>query len=96
MGTAEQLLGFLLRQAEPVQRGADGLAAARAGEPRPHKTDQPPYGPARLRARASSGRPGRVSLGSADRRTERSWDLGAKGGRPPVRRYCTAAGPPSL
>ena len=23
-------------------------------------------------------------------------DIGAKGGRPPVRRYCTASGPPSL
>ena len=96
IGTAEQLLGLFPRQAEPVQGGADGLAAARAGEPRPHKADQPLERPARLRVGTGYGWPGRVSLGSADRRTECSLDLGAKGGRPPVRRYCTASGPPSL
>jgi len=96
IATAEQLLGFLPRQAEPVQGGADGLAAARAGEPRPHQADQPPERPARLRVGAGYRRPGRLSLGGADRRTECGLDLGAKGGRPPVRQYCTASGPPSL
>src|SRR3954462_15976860 len=33
IGTAKQLLGLLPRQPEPVKSGADGLAAARAGEP---------------------------------------------------------------
>ena len=96
IGTAEQLLGFLPRQAELVQGGADGLAATWAGKPRPHPADQPLERPARLRVGAGYQRPGRVSLGGADRRTERGLDLGAKGGRPPVRRYCTASGPPSL
>ena len=96
IGTAEQLLGLLPRQAEPVQGGADSLAAARAGEPRPHPADQPLERPARLRIGAGYRRPGCLSLSSADRRTERGLDLGAKGGRPPVRRYCTASGPPSL
>src|SRR4051794_17573790 len=96
IGTAEQLLGFLPRQAEPVQGGADGLAAVPAGEPRPHEADQSPKRPARLGIGASYGWPGRVSLGGADFRTERGLDLWAKGGRPPVRRYGTASGPPSL
>src|SRR4051812_12202518 len=96
IGTAEQLLGLLPRQAEPVQGGADGLAAARAGKPRPHKADQPPERPARLWVGTGYRRPGRLSLSRADRRTERGLDLGAKGGRPPVRRYCTASGPLSL
>ena len=96
IGAAEQLLGLLPRQAEPVQGGADGLAAARTGEPRPHKPDQPLERPARLRVGAGYGRPGRLALSSADRRTERGLDLRAKGGRPPVRRYRTASGPPSL
>ena len=96
IGTAEQLLGFLPRQAEPVQGGADGLAAARAGEPRPHQADQSPQRPARLGIGASYGRPGCVSLGGADLCTKRGLDLRAKGGRPPVRRYDTASGPPSL
>jgi hypothetical protein len=96
IGTAEQLLGLLPRQAEPVQSGADGLAAARAGEPRPHQADQPPERPARLRVGAGYRRSSRLSLGGADRRTERGLDFGAKGGRPPVRRYCTASGPPLL
>src|SRR3954470_18873899 len=96
VGTAEQLLGFLPRQAEPVQGGADGLAAAPAGKSRPHEADQPLERPARLGAGAAYGRPGRLSLGGADRRTQRGLDLGAKGGRPPVRRYCAASGPPSL
>src|SRR3954452_11738615 len=96
IGAAEQFLGLLPRQAEPVQDGADGLAEARAGEPLSYKADQPPERPAWLRGGAGYGWPGRLSLGSADRRTERDLDLGAKGGRPPVRRYCTASGPPSL
>src|SRR3954463_7761746 len=96
IGTAEQLLGFLPRQAEPVQGGADGLAAARAGEPRSHEADQPPERPARLWVGAGYGRLGRVSLGSADFRTECGLDLRAKAGRPPVRRYDTASGPPWL
>src|SRR3954463_4592173 len=83
IGTAEQLLGFLPRQAEPVQGGADGLAAAPAGKPRPHKADQPLERPARLRVGAGYGRPGRISLRGADRRTECGLDLWAKGGRPP-------------
>src|SRR5215213_8173320 len=90
IGTAEQLLGFLPREAEPVQGGADGLAAAWAGESRSHKADQPPERPARLRVGAAYRRPGRVSLGSADLRTERGLDLGAKGGRPP----CADTAPP--
>src|SRR6201995_4296801 len=83
IGAAEQLLGLLPRQAEPVQGGADGLAAARTGEPRLHKPDQPLERPARLRVGAGYGRPGRLSLSSADRRTERGLDLRAKGGTAP-------------
>src|ERR1700760_3175171 len=96
MGAPEQLLDFLPRQAEPVQGGADGLAAARTGKPRPHKPDQPLERPARLRVGAGYGWPGRLALSSADRCTERGLDLRAKGERPPVRRYRTASGPPSL
>src|ERR1700760_2146673 len=66
IGTAEQLLGLLPRQAEPVQGSADGLAAARAGKPRPHEADQSPERPARLGIGAGYRRPGRVSLGGAD------------------------------
>src|SRR5215213_9330630 len=50
IGTAEQLLGLLPRQAEPVQGGADTLAAARAGESRSRKLL------ARSRARPESAR----------------------------------------
>src|SRR3954447_8286135 len=57
IGTAEQLLGLLPRQAEPVQGGADTLAAARAGESRSHKANQPPERPARLGSAPPTGGP---------------------------------------
>ena len=93
ISAAEQLLGFLPRQADPVQRGADGLAAAQAGEPHLHKADQPLQRPAWLWVSPDYGRRGCVLPGSADFRVESRCDVWTKGGRPPVRRYSSASGP---
>ena len=95
VGPAEQLLGLLPRQPQAMQGGAERLTAAGATELRLHPADQAPQGPAwrRVGSTASDaarlgpgyGRGRRGALGGADRRAKRGRDLGAKGGRPPVR-----------
>ena len=96
IGTAEQLLGLLARQVQPVQGSADGLARAETGEPRPHEADQALKRPARLRISSSYRWAGCCLLGRADLGAEGCLDPWAKGGRPPVRQYASAAGPCSL
>ena len=85
IGTAKQLPGFLPRQAKPVQGGADGFAAARLGEPRLHKANQPLERPAGLRVGSGYGWAGGPLLGRADFLVKGCLKAGAKGGRPPVR-----------
>ena len=100
-GTAKQharklargLPGLLPRQAKPVQGGADGFAAARLAEPRPHKANQPLERPARLRVSPGYGWAGGLLLRGADVLAEGCLDARTKGGRPPVRRYSSASGP---
>lgn len=96
IGTAEQLLGFLPRQLEPVQGGADALAATAPAKPVPHEPRQAPQGPAWLRISPGYGWAGGLLLRGADGLTKGRGDLRAKGGRPPVRRYPSASGPWSL
>ena len=95
-GTAKQLPGLLPRQAKPVQGGADGFAAARLAEPRPHNVNQPLERPARLRVGPGYGWAGSLLLRGTDVLAKGGLDAGAKGGRPPVRRYSSAPGPCSL
>lgn len=68
-----------------MQGGADRLAAAAATERLAHPADQASQGPARRRIGPGYGRR-RGALGGADNRAEAGLDIGAKGGRPPVRR----------
>ncbi len=96
IGAAQQLLGLLPRQAQPVQGSADGFTAAQAAEPRLHEANQPLQRPAGFRVGAGHGRRGCFLLGCADLCAERGCDVRAKGGRPPVRRYSSASGPCSL
>ncbi|HET6261477.1 MAG TPA: hypothetical protein VFG99_04480 [Chloroflexia bacterium] len=49
-------------------------------------SDQAPEGPARRRVSPFYGSSGSGALGLAHRLAEAGLDLGAKGGRPPVRR----------
>src|SRR3954469_10133744 len=96
VGPAQQLLGFLPRQLAAVQGYPDRLAAAAAAEALAHRQRQPLQGPARRWVSSFSGWGGRRTLGGADGLTKRRCDLGAKGGRPPVRRNASAVGPPWL
>lgn len=96
VGSAEQLLGFLPGQLEPVQGSADGLAAAALPKPVPHEPGQAPQGPAWLRISPGYGWAGGMLLRGADGLAEGGGDVWAKGGRPPVCRYTSAAGPCSL
>src|SRR3954465_15520692 len=93
IGTPQQLAGL---QSEPVQGTADALAAQQAIEAvlhEPHKTlERPAWRGISARYR----RLGRSLLGGADRFAESRRDPRAKGGRPPLRRYSSAARPPSL
>jgi hypothetical protein len=50
LGATEQLTGLLPRQVQSVQRPADGLAPAAAGELSPHEADQTPQRPTWLYA----------------------------------------------
>src|SRR5215217_4153265 len=85
-GPAEQLLGLLPRQPQTMEGGADRLAAAGAAERLAHPADQAPQGPAWRRVGPGYRRRRRGVLGGADDLTQAGLDLGAKGGRPPVRR----------
>ena len=93
VGAAEQLLGFLPRQAQPVQGSADGFAAAQATKPRLHEADQPLQRPTGFRVGAGDGWAGCFLLGRVDFCAKGGCDVRAKGGRPPVRRYSSASGP---
>src|SRR3954451_24401439 len=82
----EQLVGLLPRQLEPVQRAADGLAAAAAAKPCLHEASQTPQRPTRLYLRSGDGRTGRLVLRGANLLAKRGSNLRTKGGRPPLRR----------
>ena len=84
VGAAEQLPGLLPGQFQPMQRGADGLPAHPPTKPLLDPLHQPPQRPARRRLLYGWG-PGCGGLGGAHHLTEAGLDLGAKGGRPPVR-----------
>src|SRR5690242_2643839 len=85
IGAAEQLVGLLPRQLEPVQRAADGLAAEAAAKLLLHKADQAPQRPARLYIGASDGRTGRLTFCGTNLLAQRGSNLRTKGGRPPLR-----------
>ena len=93
IGTSQQLTGFLPGQFEPVQGGADALAAVEAVEAVLHERDETLERPPWWRVSPGYGRCGRGSLGGADRLVEGCFDAWTKGGRPPLRRYISAAGP---
>src|SRR4051812_15457824 len=86
ISAAEQLVGLLPRQLEPVQRATDGLAAAAAAELRLHEATQTPQRPAWLYIGSGNRRTGRLTLRGADLLAKRGGDLGTKGGPPPLRR----------
>src|SRR4051812_43222782 len=96
VGAAEQLVGLLPRQLEPVQCAADGLAAAAAAKLRLHEANQTPQRPAWLYLRSGDRWTGRLALGGTDLLAQRGGNLWTKGGRPPVRWYVNASGPCSL
>src|SRR5947209_267764 len=85
LGAAEQLVRLLPRQLEPVQRPADGLAAAATAELRLHEANQTPQRPTRLYLGSGDRRTGRLALCGANLFAKRGGDVRAKGGRPPVR-----------
>ena len=93
IGTSQQLAGFLPGQFEPVQGRADGLAAQQAIEAVLHERNETLERPAGRRISPGYGRRGRGLLGGADRLVKRRCDPWTKGGRPPLRRYLSAAGP---
>src|SRR5512142_1586519 len=66
LGATEQLVGLLPRPLEPVQRPADGLAAAAAAELRLHKASQTPQRPAWLYLGSGDWRTGRLVLCGAN------------------------------
>ncbi len=96
VGAAEQFLGLLPRQTQPVQGRTDGLTAAQAAKPRLHEADQPLQRPAGFRVGPGDRWAGGVLLGRADLCAKCGRDVWAKRGRPPVRRYASASGPCSL
>ncbi len=85
LAAAEQLAGLLPRQVQPVQCLADGLAAAAAGELRPHEANQTPQCPTWLYIGSGDRWTGRLALCGTDLIAKRGGDVRAKGGRPPVR-----------
>jgi hypothetical protein len=96
IGTPQQLAGLLPGEPEPVQGSADALAAQQAIKAVLNKLHQTLERPAWRGISARYGRLGRSLLGDADRFAESCRDPRAKGGRPPLRRYSSAAGPWSL
>src|SRR3954469_6363370 len=96
IGTPQQFADLLPGESEPVQGTADALTAQQAIKAVLHE----PHKPLELQrgggsAPAIGGSPaacwaGRIALRSA------AAIRGQKGGRPPVRRYSSAAGPCSL
>jgi hypothetical protein len=85
LSPAEQLMGLLPRQLEPVQRTADGLAAEAATKLRLRKANQTPQRPAWLYIGSGDRRTGRLALRGTDLLAKRGSDIRTKGGRPPVR-----------
>ena len=85
IGATEQLADLRPRQLEPVQRPADGFTAAAAAKLRLHEASQTPQRPAWLYLGSGERWTGRLMLRGADLITECSGNVGAKGGRPPVR-----------
>ena len=85
VSATEQLVGFLPRQLEPVQRAADGFAAEAAAELLPHEANQTPQRPAWLYISPLNRRTARLAVRGANLLAQRGGDIGAKGGRPPVR-----------
>src|SRR3954453_12650936 len=97
VGPAGQLLGFLPRQPEPVQGGADRLATAQQAEVLADPADQATQGPAGRGVGPFYGWGGLRALGGADHLAELGCAARAKKGRrPPVRRNVSASGPPWL
>src|SRR5436309_2941275 len=82
---AEQLVGLLPRQLEPVQRAADGFAAEAAAKLRLYEVNQTPQRPTWLYLGSGDGRTGRLVLRGANLLAKRGSDIGTKGGRPPLR-----------
>jgi hypothetical protein len=85
IGPPQQPPGLLPRQLKSVQGGADRRAAADTAEALSHPSDQAPECPAWLRISPGYRGTGRFLLGCTDFFAERGLDVGAKGGRPPVR-----------
>ena len=85
LGAAEQLVGLLPRQLEPVQRAADGLAAEAAAKLRLHEANQTPQRPTWLYLGSGDRRTGRLAFCGANLLAKCGGDIGTKGGRPPVR-----------
>jgi hypothetical protein len=85
VSAAEQLVGLLPRQLEPVQRAADGLVAEAAAELRLYEVTQTPQRPTWLYLGASDRRTGCLALRGANLLAKRCGNFWTKGGRPPVR-----------
>ena len=96
IGTPQQLAGLLPGEPEPVQGRADALAAQQAIKAVLDERPQALERPAGRWISTCYGRLGGSLLGGADRFAESRRDPRAKGGRPPLRRYSSAAGPCSL
>src|SRR3954454_17656361 len=96
LGAAEQLAGLFPGQLEPVQGGADRLAATTHPKPLAHQPSQTPQGPAWLGIGAGYGRSSRLLLSIAYGLAKGGLELRAKEGRPPLRRWLSAAGPCAL
>src|SRR5947209_14866374 len=80
LGAAEQFVGLLPRQLEPVQRTADGLAAEATAELLPHEVNQTPQRPTWLYIGSDDGRTGCLAFCGANLLAKRGSDIGAKGG----------------
>src|SRR5205085_9834658 len=66
IGTTEQRVGLFPRQLEPVQRAADGLAAAAAAKLCLHEASQTPQRPTRLYIGSGNRRTGGLTLRGAN------------------------------
>jgi hypothetical protein len=77
--------GLFPGQLEPVQGGADRLAATTPPKPLAHQPSQTPQGPAWLGIGAGYGRSSRLLLSIAYGLAKGGLELRAKGGRPPLR-----------
>src|SRR3954454_18736428 len=80
LGAAEQLAGLFPGQLEPVQGGADRLAATTHPKPLAHQPSQTPQGPAWLGIGAGYGRSSRLLLCIAYGLAKGGLELRAKGG----------------